>query len=188
MFGGRVNSPAAGLYNQRGLDSIAYHLDRGRCGMKRHYSLCLAVGLFMAISSSARAENWPQWRGPAFNGSSTEKNLPESLDEKGALWSIELPGRGASTPIVWGERIFLTTQGKDRKLVAHCFDAKNGKEVWQKEMGTAGNAKGPNADWAGPSAICDGKTVWFYFSTGDLAAFDMEGKKLWSLNVQKEQG
>jgi len=155
--------------------------------MKRHYSLCLFVAALVAFASPGRAENWPQWRGPAFNGSSPEKNLPENLDEKGALWSIELGGRGASTPIVWGDRIFLTTQGQDRKLRAHCFDAKDGHELWQKEMGMAGNIKG-NADWAGPSAICDGKSVWFYFSTGDLGAFDMEGKPLWSLNIQKEQG
>jgi len=156
--------------------------------MKRQYFLSLAAGLLLSMGSMASAENWPQWRGPAFNGSSSETNLPENLDEKGALWSVELPGRGASTPIVWGERIFLTTQGKDRKLVALCFDAKNGQEVWRKEMGIAGNAKGNNADWAGPSAICDGKSVWFYFSSGDLAAFDMEGKPIWSLNVQKEHG
>src|SRR2546423_11983474 len=124
MLGQRLNPPAAGLYNHGGLDSIAYHSDRGRCGMKRHYSLCLFVAAMVAFASVGRAENWPQWRGPAFNGSSSEKTLPDNLDEKGALWSIELPGRGASTPIVWGERIFLTTQGKDRKLVAHCFDAK----------------------------------------------------------------
>jgi len=156
--------------------------------MKRHYSLCLFVAALVAIASVGRAENWPQWRGPAFNGSSPETNLPEQLEEKGALWSIELNGRGASTPIVWGNRVFLTTQGKDRKLLGHCFDAKDGKEIWQKELGMAGNAKGPNADWAGPSAICDGKSVFFYFSTGDLAAFDMEGKSLWALNIQKEQG
>ena len=156
--------------------------------MKRQYSFCLVAGLLLAICSSVRAENWPQWRGPAFNGSSTEANLPDQLDEKAQLFSIELPGRGASTPIVWGDRIFLTTQGKDRKLLALCFDAKSGNESWRKEMGMAGMAKGGNADWAGPSAICDGKSVFFYFSTGDLGAFDMEGKPLWSLNMQKEHG
>src|SRR5436305_14904646 len=117
---------------------------KGRCGMKRQYTFWLLFGLLISIASSVRAENWPQWRGPAFNGSSSEKNLPENLEEKGALWSVELAGRGASTPSVWGERMFLTTQGQDRKLEAHCFDAKNGQEVWQKEMGRAGKAKGRN--------------------------------------------
>src|SRR6267142_2541461 len=58
----------------------------------------------------------------------------------------------------------------------------------RKLAAVAGMAKGGNADWAGPSAICDGKSVFFYFSTGDLGAFDMEGKPLWSLNMQKEHG
>jgi outer membrane protein assembly factor BamB len=156
--------------------------------MKRHYPLALVFGLLIAMSSAVHAENWPQWRGPAFNGTSTETNLPDNLDEKGALWSIDLSGRGASTPIVWGDRVFLTVQGKDKNLVAMCIDAKGGKEVWHKEMGVAGAAKGGNADWAGPSAICDGKNVWFYFSTGDLACFDMEGNKVWALNMQKENG
>lgn len=155
--------------------------------MKRHYPLALILGLIIGLCSAVRAENWPQWRGPAFNGSSGETNLPEKLEEKEALWSVELPGRGASTPIVWGERIFLTVQAKDRNLLALCFDAKNGQEIWRKEIAVAGNTKG-NADWAGPSAICDGKNVWFYFSTGDLACFDMEGKQIWALNIQKEHG
>src|SRR6266496_4213572 len=110
--------------------------------MRKQYFLCALIGLIFGVTSSSRAENWPQWRGPAFNGSSTETNLPDQLDEKGALWSVELPGRGASTPVVWGDRIFLTTQGKDRKLLAHCFDAKSGNELWRKEMGMAGQAKG----------------------------------------------
>ncbi|HEV8603802.1 MAG TPA: PQQ-binding-like beta-propeller repeat protein [Tepidisphaeraceae bacterium] len=156
--------------------------------MKKHYPLCLLIGLFVTVCV-ARAENWPQWRGPAFNGTSPETNLPDKLDETGTMaWSVELPGRGASTPIVWGNQVFLTTQGKDRKLLALCFDAKTGKEQWRKEMGMAGQAKGNNADWAGPSAITDGKTVYFYFSTGDLAAFDMDGKPIWNLNMQKEHG
>src|SRR3954465_12002874 len=155
--------------------------------MKRHYPLFLIFGLVVSVAAIARAENWGQWRGPAFNGSSSETNLPDKLDESAQLWSMELPGRGASTPIVWGDRIFLSVQAKDRNLLALCFDAKNGQEVWRKKMGMAGNTKG-NADWAGPSAICDGKNVWFYFSTGDLACFDMEGKQIWALNIQKEHG
>jgi hypothetical protein len=155
--------------------------------MKRQYFPLSDLGLLIAIRSVARAENWPQWRGPAFNGSSSEKNLPENLDEKGALWSVELPGRGASTPIVWGERIFLTTQGKDRKLMAHCFDAKNGQEVWQKEMGTAGNAKGQRGLGRAVGDLRWEECV-VLFQHGDLACFDMEGKQIWALNIQKEQG
>src|SRR5258706_14813871 len=151
--------------------------------MKKHYRICLLIGLFLTLSSLARAENWPQWRGPEFNGSSTETGLPDKLEEGSAMWAIELPGRGASTPIVFGDRVFVSVQGKDRKLVALCYDAKSGNEVWRKEMGMAGGAKGNNADWAGPSAICDGKNVWFYFSSGDLACFDIEGKQIWELNV-----
>src|SRR3954471_20520491 len=118
--------------------------------MKNDQLIGVVAGGLVAVASLARAENWPQWRGPAFNGSSTEKNLPDKLDEKEAAWSIELGGRGASTPIVFGDRVFITVQGKDRKLTAFCYDASNGKEMWHKDMGMAGGAKGGNADWAGP--------------------------------------
>ncbi len=158
--------------------------------MKKRYSMCLIVGMLVAMAAVVRAENWPQWRGPTFNGSSPETGLPETLDEKGAKWAIELPGRGASTPIVWGDRIFLTVQSKDRNLVALCFEAKNGQVIWQKEMGSAApSRKEGNADFAGPSAVTDGKSVYFYVSTGNLAAFDMDGKELWpARNLQKEHG
>src|SRR6267143_1720144 len=106
--------------------------------MKKNYSICLLIGLLVAVASVARGENWGQWRGPALNGSSPETGLPDTLDEKAAAWSVELPGRGASTPIVWGDRIFLTVQAKDRNLLALCMDAKRGKELWYKEMGMAG--------------------------------------------------
>src|SRR5688572_9194196 len=155
--------------------------------MKNYYRI-LFLALSLAAVSFAQAENWAQWRGPALNGTSPETNLPEALDEKNQVWAIDLPGRGASTPIVFGDKIFLTTQGSDRKLLALCFDAKSGKELWRKEMGNAGGAKG-NADWAGPSAITDGKNVFFYFSTGDLAAFDTEGNPIWpQRNLQKDHG
>lgn len=154
--------------------------------MKKYY---LLAALFISLSAAfARAENWAQWRGPNFNGTSPETNLPDALDEKNTDWSVDLPGRGASTPVVWGEKIFLTTQSADRKLLALCFDAKTGKEAWRKEIGTAGGAKG-NADWASPSAVTDGKVVFFYFSTGDLAAFDLDGNIIWpQRSIQKEHG
>src|SRR5438045_2310678 len=110
--------------------------------MKKDHLMGVLIGVLIAAASIARAENWPQWRGPAFNGSSTEKNLPEKLDEKDAAWSVELAGRGASTPIVFGDRVFVSVQGADRKLMAVCYDAKAGNELWHKDVGMAGNNKG----------------------------------------------
>src|SRR4051812_25873536 len=155
--------------------------------MKKDHMIGVLVLVLIAAASIARAENWPQWRGPAFNGSSTEMNLPQNLEEKDAAWSVELAGRGASTPIVFGDRVFVTVQGKDRKLTAFAYSTKDASKLWEKDMGMASGNKG-NADWAGPSAICDGKNVWFYFSTGDLACIDLDGNQIWALNIQKEHG
>lgn len=143
----------------------------------------------LSISRSGLAENWAQWRGPNQNGSSPEVNLPESLDpEKTLVWKVAMPGHSAGTPVVWEERIFVGSLDRDaQKLLALCVDAKTGKILWQREVGEGGSANRRH-NFTGPSPITDGKTVWFYYGTGDLAAFDMQGNALWARNVQKDHG
>ena len=141
-----------------------------------------------AIALPARAENWPQWRGPKLNGSSEAKNLPDKLDKDSAAWQAKLPGPGAGTPIVWENRIFLSAlDQQSKKLLALCLDRKDGRELWRKEVGL-GFASNNRNNMASPSPLTDGKTVWFYYGTGDLAAFDFEGKQLWARNLQNDFG
>ena len=155
-------------------------------------SLLLAV-LPLLPAESARgadgAANWPQWRGPALNGSSTATGLPDKLDRNTNLaWSAKMPGPGAGTPIVWGDRLFVSSlDDQSKKLVALCLDRKDGKVLWRKEVGLGFQANQRN-NMASPSPLTDGKTVWFYYGTGDLAAFDFEGKQLWARNIEKDYG
>lgn len=153
--------------------------------MKRSL-LALALGL-ASVTAPTFAENWPQWRGPNLNGSANEANLPEKLDESTLAWFADLPGRGASTPIIWDEKVFVSSQGTDGKLSAHCFERKSGKPLWTKEIALGSTVKNL-ADLASPSAATDGKVVIFYFGSGDLAAFDLDGKELWKRNIQKDHG
>jgi outer membrane protein assembly factor BamB len=132
-------------------------------------------------------ENWAQWRGPNFNGSSSAKDLPETLSASDALWSTAMPGHSNGTPIVFGDRIFTTAQRGDGKLLAICLAKKDGKILWQKEISDISITKGRN-DSATPSPVTDGKSVFFLFGTGDLACFDMEGNSLWRRNIQKDHG
>jgi outer membrane protein assembly factor BamB len=157
-----------------------------RIDAMKHLCLFAALSLLCSITL---AEDWPQWRGPALNGSSTQTNLPDTLDPKTNLaWSIDLPGNSAATPIVVGERLFTTALDRNsQKLTGYCIEAKTGNVLWSKQIGTANDRKSNN-DLAGPSPICDGKMVYFYFGTGDLAAFDMEGKELWARNIAKDHG
>lgn len=131
------------------------------------------------------AENWPNWRGPAHNGSSSEINLPTLFSkEKNVRWVADLAGEGASTPCVWSERVFVTSVvfGEDAfeegKLVMQCFDRKNGKLLWERSR--AGRVRlDERSTTASPSPACDGKRVIFFFGTCDLFAFSLNGEPLW---------
>lgn len=157
--------------------------------MTKTTRICIAMAAAMLLSTSVHAENWPQWRGPHFDGSTTETKLPETLDVKSNLaWSTEMPGPSCATPVIFGDRIFFTAfDKKTQKLVALCADKKDGKILWQKETGY-GYATNQRNDMASPSPITDGKTVWFYYGTGDLAAFDYSGNPLWARNIEKDFG
>lgn len=150
----------------------------------------LAGVLLMAgiLTSTAAAENWPQWRGPHFNGSSESKNLPDKLDSGTRLWEAALPGGGAGTPVIFGDRIYLSClDPSSKKLLGTCLNAKDGKVIWSKEIGLGFRHNDRN-DMASPSPVTDGKMVWFYFGTGDLAAFDADGNEKWTRNIQKDYG
>jgi len=149
------------------------------------------TGLFLLsllYSPSLRAEeNWPQWRGPNFNGSTTAANLPDKIAKEDALWSAVMPGHSNGTPIVWGDRIFTTAQQMDGKLIALCLSRKDGKIAWQKDVSDISMNNGRN-DSATPSPVTAASRVIYLFGTGDLVAFDLDGKELWKRNIQKDHG
>ena len=150
---------------------------------------CIAMAGVMLLSTSVRADNWAQWRGPHFDGSTAETHLPDALDVKSNLaWSTEMPGPGCATPVVFGDRIFFTALDKStKKLLALCAGKGDGKILWSKEIGY-GNVSNQRNDMASPSPITDGKTVWFYYGTGDLVAFDYTGTQRWARNLEKDFG
>jgi outer membrane protein assembly factor BamB len=150
----------------------------------RRASLWLAILLAPML---AAAENWPQWRGPSSNGSSTETGLPDSCDPALAKWVTTLPGASYATPVVWKDRVFVTsTDPASHGLLALCLNARDGKILWQQRLGD--EIKAPQNNGATPSPITDGKQVGFLFGSGDLAALDLDGKLLWSLNLVKDHG
>src|SRR6516165_2701784 len=141
-----------------------------------------AIAFIIALSRVAAADagNWPQWRGPNNDGQSSESGLPsEWSDTKNVVWKLPMPGMGGSTPIVWGERIFLTSEdGTD--LVLFCISTE-GKEFWKQKIADGKKRRymrGEGND-ASSSPSTDGKHVWTYTGTGDFVCFDFDGKEVW---------
>ena len=148
----------------------------------------VGLAVLVIFSSACFAGDWPHWRGPAYNGSSDEKNLPASWSRtENIAWATSLPGPSAATPIISGGRVFLSSMARTKYgLLAVCVDRKDGKVLWQKHVGSGRWV--PDNNMACPSPVTDGKRVFFLYGTGDLAALDFSGKLLWSRSLEKDYG
>jgi outer membrane protein assembly factor BamB len=152
--------------------------------MRRIYLVCALL-----VASSVHAAQWPQWRGPNFNGSSDERNLPTQWSKTANVaWSAALPGAAASTPIIFGPRVFLSgINSAAETLQALCFDRVSGKLLWQHDVGT-GTHRDARSNYASSSPVTDGRQVVFFYSTGDLISFDNDGNRRWARNIQADYG
>lgn len=133
-----------------------------------------------AFASSAFAANWPAWRGPLGTGISEETNLPEKWSQtENVKWRVELPEPGNSTPIVWGDRVFLTQAvGNQRTLM--CFNRNDGKALWQS--GVTAKEKDPTHPtnpYCSASPVTDGERVIVSFASEGLFCYDLDGKEIW---------
>ena len=155
--------------------------------MPRNAATALTAAILLAVAT-APAGDWPHWRGPNLNGSTDETNLPASFSKtENIAWVVRTPGISGSTPIVLGERIYMTSPTYiNDNLLAMCLSTRDGKTLWSKALGR-GKAP-PRGEMAASSPVSDGKTVYFTFGSGDLAALDLDGKVLWSRNLVKEFG
>lgn len=151
------------------------------------YSCVLAL-VTVLPTPPARGENWPQWRGPSNDGISHEKNLPSTFSKaENVLWRLPLPGPGGSTPVVWDDRIYLTSVDGD-DLVAIGIDTR-GKQLWKKVISRGNkNVRSDEGNSASPSPTTDGQHVWVMFTDGIIACLDREGNETWKLDLQQEFG
>jgi outer membrane protein assembly factor BamB len=150
-------------------------------------AVTLALGVTLA--ASLHAENWGQWRGPNFNGSSSEKNLPVKFSRtEGVVWNAPLPGPSGATPVVWGNYVFVSSVDEGAKTcLALAFDRKTGRELWRVKVAD-GMGRDRMSTFSNSSPVTDGQHVWFFYGNGELVCFEVEGREIWRRNIEREYG
>ena len=188
--------------------------------MKLKLSLLSMLLLLMCniVSSQVNASeynnNWPTWRGPLFNGEAVKGNPPTAWSEtENVKWKIPIPGKGMSTPVIWGDQIFITTTiSLDKKLsdeelakfktggaswmqprlpeylqqfVVYSINRKNGKIIWQKAVREQFPHEGSHNDgsWASQSCVTDGEYLIASFGSFGIYCFDLKGKLIWEKDL-----
>jgi len=181
-------------------------------------SAIILMTSFVLAHEVNAGQHWPQWRGPNGDGTTDSTNLPTTWStNKNILWKAELPSWSGSTPVIWGDRIFVTSPTKpgsrsadaakqERRngatdgggaygvsdpggpsLLLICISKHDGKVLWQREL-DQGNRLWRKQNASSPSPVTDGKHVWVVTGTGAVTAFDMEGNEIWKRNLQSDYG
>ena len=145
-----------------------------------------------AVPSLAEFQaNWPRFRGPDGSGFRPDASAPATWDEaaqKGVLWKAEIPAPGFNSPVVWGDRVFLSG-GDAAKREVFCYGAADGRLLWRRaiENVPGSPAKAPEVmeqtGYAAPTMAADGQRAYAIFANGDLAAVALDGTLVWSKNL-----
>jgi len=173
----------------------------------------LPIVIFLSALALAGGDDWPGWRGPTANGVSTLKNVPTAWSaERNVAWKTPLEGRGLSSPVVWGDHIFLTADvegeavegvppkhrmrgepfrhpdsiGMNHKhiLKVMSFDTKSGKQLWERTAynGTVADEIHKFNTYASATPVTDGKFVYAYFESQGLYKYDFDGNQIWKMS------
>ena len=171
------------------------------------------LGLVVLIPLILQAENWPQWRGPSADGISTETNVPTRWGTtENIAWKAPLKGMGTSTPIVWDDRIYITSQlgagpgagGRDFQnaqtakdtqtgggvqFAVQAFARSDGRMIWEQVFEAGGHLPAVHLkhNLASPSCVTDGERVYVWFGTGLTAALTLDGELLWKRHLGQER-
>jgi len=154
-------------------------------------SILVVAGLVFSFTSMAIAENWPGFRGPAGQGVSAETGLPVKWGKtEDVVWRTEIPGEGWSSPVIFGNRVFVTTttnEGASCHVI--CVNRNDGKVLWNtKVFNQTPTKKRRENSFATSTPVTDGKNVYAVFSSGQIVALDNSGKILWTNHDVKFYG
>mgnify|MGYP005654654349 CR=1 FL=1 len=171
--------------------------------MCRRVSYAIAICCIF-VSASRAAVNWPGFRGPSC-GVVEDAVLPVSWSTtENVVWKIDVVGRAWSSPVVWGDRVFLTTVASEGHVeeakkglyfggnrnkpssathhwIVYCYDWAGGKTLWQKTVHTGKPAEPVHIKntYASETPVTDGERVYFYFGNLGVFCFDLEGREVW---------
>jgi outer membrane protein assembly factor BamB len=157
--------------------------------MKRCRAFILVLSCLSIAFGSGKSllANWPQWRGPSLNGVGSAVNLPVRwTTTENITWKLPLPDFSGSTPIVWGDRIFLNV-AEAGDLFLWSVDRARGAPIWKRRL-SGGNMQVRKQNMSSPSPVTDGRNVWVMTGTGILKAFDFAGNEIWTRDIQKDYG
>lgn len=151
------------------------------------------IGVFWVVCCTdlvlGSDEFWPSFRGPRYNGSSGTSGLPVAISKRNHIkWKINLPGQGSSTPIVWDNYAFITSENSERtEVIATQVNIWTGQISWSHSYSKA-KTTDRRSDMAASTPTTNGKQVVFMSGNGDIVAFDFTGKQLWRRNLQEDFG
>ena len=153
--------------------------------MKRKLPALLSIIALSFCLQSLQAQNWPCFRGPNGDGTSIEKNLPVKWDSvTNVAWKVRVPGIGYSSPVIWNDRLFLTTAMADtHEKMLLCYNTGTGQLLWKKTVVKSGfENKHTDNSYASGTPSTDGTRVFVSFLDGNnvvVAAYDFTGNQLW---------
>ena len=173
--------------------------------------MLIRLALVFLLSLTAHAGNWPQWRGPTGDGLSQEANVAVRWSAtENVLWKTPLKGLGTSTPIVWEDRIFLTSQigdgpsaggqdfeetqsaksaGSGVTFLVQAFARDGGGLLWEKRFQAEDSLPEVHVkhNLASPSCVTDGERVYAWFGTGLAVALSLDGELLWKRSASRSR-
>lgn len=158
--------------------------------MRLGMHLSVLVGLWVWVST-INANDWPQFRGPGTRGVGEGNPPTEWSETKNVRWKTELSGRGVSSPVVFGDKVYVTcaTGPKSERLHTVCCDLASGKILWERQLFATGNTScHPQTNMAAPTPVADQDGVVVLFATGDLVAYDQAGNLRWYRSLNEDYG
>ena len=147
---------------------------------------CLLLFSVTAMPMFAVDSSWPNWRGPYGNGCAAPGKYPTKWNVESVRLKKGIPGKGISTPVVWKNRIYLTTVVRDKDSVLAL--SKAGKVIWTRSVGKARAGKHPKSSGSNSSPVTDGELIYAFFKSGTLVALDLDGEIRWSLSLFDRYG
>ena len=155
-----------------------------------HDMLRLTLAALCLAAVPLPAADWPQFRGPHGNGVADETDTPAVLNApKSIAWTADLPGRGLSSPIIVGDRVFVTCSSgpQQERLHVLCFNASDGSKRWERQFWATGRTMTqPKTCVAAPTPASDGKRIFAHFSSNDVICLDLDGNLLWLRGLTRD--